>query len=226
MSGVLPLDLVIQLVRYRMYEAIAVDGLEVVQTAYLAGKIGEGVTPSFIRTALNQLEELKEIKFEAHPGQLTIIAERRSAALTPGGIRKVEKELRDSESIISIYRDNGLVGLEDDTILVRGIPASDRIVLQTDNQEAHDAAVNALSELEKELETNNVVGDALGDLRQIAMLEVNVLKKISSGQRVRAEPLIALARKSLLWIAEKAGSASVSDIAKRALSLLIDWLSF
>lgn len=209
-----------------MYEAVAIDGMEVVQTAYLAGVIGHNVTPSFVRLALKKLAELNEIKFEAHPGQLQIIVERRAACLTPNGSRLVEIELRDADSLLSKYRDHGLDGLEDQLIVARGIPASDRIVLRSDNQSVADEAVSALTAVREELQSrSNEIGETLGDDRDLAIEEVQQLETMASRPRVRVEPLVSLARKTLGWIVEKAGLASVSDLAKKALALLIDWLN-
>lgn len=208
-----------------MYEAIAVDGMEVVQTTYIAGKIGHDVTPSFVGLALNQLSELDETKFEAHPGQLQIVAEKRAACLTPYGTRVIEKELRDPDSVISKYRDKGLEDLEDQLIRARGIPASDRIVLRSDNEPAAEEAVGALADLENELRSNsNEVGDISGDDLEIAIGEVDRLTQMANQRRIRVAPLLALARKTLGWIAEKAGAAGVGDLAKRALATLFDWL--
>jgi hypothetical protein len=102
---------------------------------------------------------------------------------------------------------------------------SDRTVLSTDNQEAYDQSIESLKELETELKTSNEAGIIFGDDREIAIQELSFLRNIISGTRVRVEPAIAFAKKSLGWIAEKAGSAAIGDIAKRALGFLIEWLS-
>ncbi|WP_397505874.1 hypothetical protein [Qipengyuania sp. R86523] len=226
MSSVIPLDLLINLVRYHLYEAVAVEGLEVVRTEYLAGVIGNGVTASFVRLALNQLVELDEATFEAHPGQLVIIAEKRAACLTPMGTRMVEQELRDPDSLISRYRDFDMNGLEDQLVIARGIPASDRIVNRTDNQDLADQAVASLADLRDELSSqSNEIGEAFGDDREIAINEIEQLSSMVEKPRIRVNSILAYARRSLSWIAEKAGGASVGDLAKRALAIFIEWLT-
>ena len=224
-SSVLPIDLVIGLTRYRLYEAIAINGMDAVDAAYVAGMIGHGVTPSFVRMAFRQLEELKDIHFESRPSPLNLLGQTLTVSLTPGGARLIESELRDPTSIVALYRDGGLDALELDLVPTGEIPASDRIVSSKDNQLAYERAVEALEDLHVQLGTNNEVGAALGDSRDLAVVEVSTLSALLRTARVRAEPVMALARKSLTWIAEKAGSAAVTDLAKRALSAIIEWLT-
>ncbi|WP_447724510.1 hypothetical protein [Sphingomonas koreensis] len=104
------------------------------------------------------------------------------------------------------------------------VPASDRIVSKSDNQEAYEHSVEALDNLQSALATGNEAGDIFGDDRDVVAQEVSTLASLVKQARVRAEPVIALARKCLGWIAEKAGSAAIGDLAKRALSSLMDWL--
>jgi hypothetical protein len=106
-----------------------------------------------------------------------------------------------------------------------GAPASDRIVFPSDNQDAYDQSIASLENLENELKTSNEAGDIFGDDRELATQELSLLRNLISGARVRAEPAITLAKKSLGWIAEKAGAAAIGDMAKRALGFLIEWLS-
>lgn len=106
------------------------------------------------------------------------------------------------------------------------LPASDRTVSPSDNQEAYDQSISSLTEIELELKTSNEAGDIFGDDREVAVQEISTLRNIMASARVRAEPTLALARKCLGWIAEKAGTASVGELAKRALSSIIAWLGF
>ena len=201
MSVVVPLDLLISLVRYHLYEAIAVDGMEVVPPEYLAGVIGNNVTSSFVLLSLHQLAELNEVTFEKRLGEFSIQPSPRSVRLTPQGTRKVEAELRDKESLISRYRDFDIVGVSDEMILARGIPASDRIVDRADNQTQTEEALALFDEIEGELASqSNEIGEAFGDERELALAEVRELETIVSRPRFRAQPFLDLARKTLGWI--------------------------
>jgi hypothetical protein len=116
------------------------------------------------------------------------------------------------------------------TISIRGyengtVPASDRMVTPSDNQEAYDNSVASLAELESELRISNEAGDVFGDDRQVAAQEISTLQILIAGARVRSEPTLAFAKKCLSWIAEKAGAAAIGELAKRALASLIAWLS-
>ena len=105
------------------------------------------------------------------------------------------------------------------------IPASDRFVDATDNLPARDEAVEILTELEKRIRLDNEAGAIFGDDRDAVAEEVGALSKIISAARIRVSSALTIARQSLVWIASKAGSASVGDLAKRALSIILDWLS-
>lgn len=106
------------------------------------------------------------------------------------------------------------------------VPASDRIILRSDNQDLADQAVSLLDEIAANLESNsNEVGDKFGDDREVALSEVNFLRKMASQSRIRVTLLINYAKQSLTWIAEKAASTAVGDLASRALSAFFEWLS-
>ncbi|MFN4358363.1 hypothetical protein [Sphingopyxis alaskensis] len=222
----LPIDVVIHLARYRIYEAVAVHGHDRIDAEYLAEEIGHGVTSSFVKMALRQLKELREVELEGDATPvLNIMSAKFRATLTAFGARSVEKDLNDASSVISRYLENGIEGVARNLIPVGALPPPDRLVEPTDNQEAYDQSVESLRELEDALSKSNEAGDALGDDRRIALEEVSALAKMISQAQVRAQPVLLFARRSLGWIIEKAGAASVGEIAKRALNALIDWLT-
>ncbi|MBK7162630.1 MAG: hypothetical protein IPH79_09105 [Sphingomonadales bacterium] len=225
MSNIIPIDSVITLVRLRLYEATAVDDFEKVTPDYLAEAIGFGVTASFVRIALKQLKDLREVELEGDQSPVfNVLKVPFSATLTAYGSRMIEKDLSDPSSRLVAFQNSGIGALQENFVSISAAPASDRIVSNLDNQSEYDQAVIALDELKSELTTSNEAGDAMGDNRTIALAEVSAISRIISETRVRAEATLSFARKTLAWIIEKAGAASVAEIAKRALGHLINWL--
>jgi hypothetical protein len=225
MNNIVPIDSVITLVRLKLYEATAVEGFVKVDPDYLAEEIGFGVTASFVRIALKQLKDLKEVDLEGDESTaFNVLRLPFSATLTAFGSRKIEQDLKDPNSRLVAFQTHGIGALQDDFVSISSAPASDRIVSRSDNQTAYDQAVNTLDQLKSELITSNEAGDALGDDGDIAVAEVSALSRIIAEARVRADSTLSFARKCLAWIAEKAGAASVGELAKRALGYLISWL--
>ncbi len=135
------------------------------------------------------------------------------------------KILRRYHEFGRIFIENALADIADHGFERSLLPASDRLVSSSDNQEAYDQSILSLDELSKELESSNEAGDVFGDNREIVESEISALRRLITGARVRAEPTLAYAKKCLGWIMEKAGIATIGELAKRALTHLIDWLS-
>ena len=106
------------------------------------------------------------------------------------------------------------------------IPASDRIVLKSDNQTAANAAISILGEIEDQLNSgSNEIGEAFGDDKEVAAKEVSLLKELVQQTKIWAQSTLEFGKKTLGWIVEKAGGAAIGDLAKRALQILFDWLA-
>jgi hypothetical protein len=134
------------------------------------------------------------------------------------GLRSLEAQWAEPEAL-PVER-NSNEGLNE------AVPASDRIVLRSDNEAVAEEAADALTELSDELRSDsNEVGDAFGDDRLIAATEVEQLAQMVNQPRIRVQPVLAFAQRTLTWIAEKAGAATVAELAKRAWALLFAWLN-
>ena len=217
MARVLPIDDVIKLSRYHVYSATSVEGLTNVTAEYVAERIGAGVTASFVALAFNQLQELGEVE--------SIRSTKPAVRITPYGARQAEAELKKQDSLTVAYIAQGLDFLEDRMVGPDLIPASDRIVPSTHNQSSHDQAVGTLERLQKELTESNEVGEIFGDDRDVIIAEVSALRKLVEAAKARAAPTLALAKRTLQWISEKATAAAVGELAKRALSHIVAWLT-
>jgi hypothetical protein len=100
-----------------------------------------------------------------------------------------------------------------------------RIVTPSHNQKAYDQSILSLEELQKEVNTSNEVGDIFGDDRELVLDELSILSGLLKSGKVRVESTLAFAKKCLGWISEKAGSAAIGELSKRALSSIIEWLT-
>ncbi len=106
------------------------------------------------------------------------------------------------------------------------IPASDRIVLLTDNQPAVEAVRTSLSELSAQLENANDVGEmTLLDVEQ-ARSEIWHLEEAFKAERVRVAWIEPLAKNSLKWIAEKAAGAAVGKAALAVIAAIAALFGF
>jgi hypothetical protein len=214
----LPFDDLVILTLCTLYELVSGEGLFDVKASQLAQKIGFDVSPAAVSLALEQLAEKTFVRNQGRGDQMY-------SSLSPNGIREAENLFRGPEPLVRQYKFGGHDFAETRLIGMAAVPASDRIVSPADNQAAYDQSIESLTNLEIELKTSNEAGDIFGDDRDLVVRELSLLNSLISGARVRAEPAIALAKKSLGWIAEKAAGAAIGDMAKRALGYLMDWLS-
>lgn len=156
------LDDLVSIVMYRMYESTVRDDYAVMEPAYLAGLIQNGVTSGFVRIALEQLEDLKEIKFVPKPGAIQLYNNPQPAQLTPSGIRRVEADLRDAESRIHRYANFGIEAFEGNSVPDFDVPAADRLVTLDHNQPNYREIVEGLDRAIEEASRtrpNGVSGD-------------------------------------------------------------------
>jgi hypothetical protein len=98
-----------------------------------------------------------------------------------------------------------------------GVPASSRLVARDDNSRAMADLDVELAQLEERLCRDNAAAQALADEREVAVLEVGILRRFLAASRVRASVFVALSKKTLGWIADKCAGAAVGEAAKHAL---------
>jgi hypothetical protein len=84
---------------------------------------------------------------------------------------------------------------------------------------------STLQELENKIAHGNEGGDIFGDDKLIVAEEVGQLRQLLAQTRLRISAATERARTTLRWISEKATGAAIGDLAKRALDMIIDWLS-
>ena len=119
MSNIVPIDSVITLVRLRLYEATAVDGFEKITPDYLAEEIGFGVTASFVRIALKQLKDLREVELEGDQSTaFNVLKLPFTATLTAYGSRMIEQDLKDPSSRLMAFQNNGIGALQGDFVAI------------------------------------------------------------------------------------------------------------
>ncbi|MEM1131625.1 MAG: hypothetical protein AAGH53_01670 [Pseudomonadota bacterium] len=104
-------------------------------------------------------------------------------------------------------------------------PAADRTVTVDHNSKQIQEIDEKLLELENVLEQSNEAGSIFGDHREVAKDEVGTLRRLMESARLRVSFFLDLSKRTLGWIAEKAGAAVVGDLAKSALKLIMNWLS-
>ena len=106
-----------------------------------------------------------------------------------------------------------------------GVPASDRIVKANDNQQVISEIDSLLGDLKSKIDFDNEVGNALGDLKEIASQEIGALQADIHKPSNRASLLLSKARASLEWLGKKVAETSASEIVKAIIKLFIGWLS-
>jgi hypothetical protein len=223
--GVLPLDTLIPLVRLAVYEAMTVEGHDAVGAGYVADVLDANVTASYVKLAFRQLKALNEFDAETQKHALTGDTPTGNVFITAKGIRAVEKDLQDRQSLTSVYQRSGLDGSSIAFVDLAFAPASDRLVSFSDNEQSAKQARQSIDDLQRKIEQTNDLPERLAPFRQVALDEVDLLNVLINKTVVRAAMVIALARRLLPWIADKASGGAISELAKRALSNIIAWLS-
>ncbi|WP_336970345.1 hypothetical protein [Sphingobium aromaticiconvertens] len=227
MSRVLPLDDVIQCVRFELYQAVAVDGLVNIEPLYIADAIGSGVTASFVSLAARQLEELKELEINnKFIDTINVFGKKPSLTLLPYGARRIEQDLKDDNSRLSKYRDFGVQSLADGFVEAKLIPASDRVVSLDDNDPKLKEIVSEARDLSKRIADSNDIGDMSDEDRKIAILEVDQLAHILEQPVVRISNIVQRAIGTLTWIGEQAAGAVVGAAALALLALIATYFGF
>lgn len=145
-----------------------------------------------------------------------------SCSIDNSGYRHVEEQLAQPNSFIRRYAEAGDEWLGTQTLGLAGVPASDRIVLRSDNQDAIEKIDQALDDISGELAKNNEVGAQLGDEKDVLQAEIEASKTLTNGKSFRIGRLISLLAPALKYLSDKFGGAAIGDAAKRLLQLLFD----
>jgi hypothetical protein len=140
--------------------------------------------------------------------------------LHSGVYRKVEAELEKDDSFLFQYASESDDWLLDQHSIVttEEVPASDRVV-RIDHNQAQVSEIRALSSsLVDSLETANDLGDLTPDLARAAAAEVRQIEQAFSASYIRPDFIMGVVRRSLRWIADKAGGALVGVAAMALLA--------
>jgi hypothetical protein len=103
------------------------------------------------------------------------------------------------------------------------IPASDRIVALDHNSTPAEDVTNSFEAIEQSLRGDNDTGALVGEERAAALEEVSRLKQWWLSAKVRVGSFLTSARATLGWVGEKAASATVGEMAKALLKLLLEF---
>jgi DNA-binding PadR family transcriptional regulator len=101
------------------------------------------------------------------------------------------------------------------------IPASDRIVSRQDNQPAFDEISRELDEVIDALQTDNEIGAALSDEKEILLAEVKAGKELTQPGRFNLQRFAALLIPALKFISEKFAGAEIGEVAKHLFNLIM-----
>lgn len=110
---------------------------------------------------------------------------------------------------------------EEITDLVSHVPASDRIVLRSDNQPELDVLHADIGALSNEICTNNEVSVELGDEKDLIQGELKAADTLISQPIFRLSRLTNLILPALRYLAEKFASGAIGEMAKRIIGALI-----
>lgn len=146
----------------------------------------------------------------------------RPASITPVGYKYIESSLIDPGSFIFNYANQGDQWLEMQRLAIGGVPASDRVVLATDNQKSISDITQSLDQIEQLVISDNEIGSELGDDREILQGEVAATKTLINRPRFRLQKVLQLIIPTLKYLAEKFSGASIGEVAKHLIKLLLD----
>ena len=218
MTQILPLDVVIRLTLCKLYELTALKGSFKVDADTIAKEIGHGVLSGFVTLALHNLAE------QAFVSTFSDGKDGLMAHLTPKGAREAELDLRNPESLMHKFQRFGDQAIRDQIVEAGGVPAADRFVDKNHNSGDFENLISSLDELEQSIKFGNEAGDLFGDDRDAIAEEIGALRALLSASKIRISLALEFAQRSLGWIAEKAGTATIGELAKKALSFAITWL--
>ncbi|MBV1917909.1 MAG: hypothetical protein KUG65_07590 [Sphingomonadaceae bacterium] len=204
-------------------EILSVCGAATISTDPFAGdymKIDRGAFDRFVGAALSELEQAERL---AHRRDGNV-----DAVVDGQGYMKAERLLK--YPVLNLYFEFGegwlqqaLQGIREDA--EQSIPASDRVVDLDHNSPVAVKIGSALDELETRLKEDNDTGELTDDLRAAALEEVSHLKQRWSSAKIRVNSFVASTKSTLSWIGEKAATATVGELAKNLLKLILDFLA-
>ena len=144
------------------------------------------------------------------------------AAITSKGYDIVEQGLRDQGSFLAKYAASGDSWLAQQTIGSSAIPASDRVVNRSDNQKLYVSIDSEIDSVIGELDSNNEVGDSLGDSRDTLLAEVKASKELIKPGRFNLGRFAQLILPALKFLSEKFSGAAIGEAAKRLVALIAE----
>ncbi len=103
--------------------------------------------------------------------------------------------------------------------------ASDRIVLFSDNMKTVEEIDAGLENIEQAIRSNNEVGSALGDNKEIAASEIGHLRNMLKAGKARRDVLLQYSKQVLGWLSKEVGKTSISELVKHVMKLFLGWLS-
>lgn len=132
--------------------------------------------------------------------------------LTKAGVLRAEEEVRA----------RGLTLDQFETEFRRSVNSG--LVVSTDHPLIGEA-LGALTELENHLREDNDVGSLSPDDRDVARNEVSELREAIEKPKIRTHYLWSKSHEVLLWIIEKGAGSMISELAKRALKPIQDFIN-
>lgn len=147
-----------------------------------------------------------------------------SCSIERDGYKFVEENLRDSSGFLTNYARNGDEWLQDQSLPIGGVPASDRVVLRSDNQDALQRVTEQIDIICDEMSSSNEIGDALGTDKEVLQGELAASKKLASAPAFRLQRLLGLILPCLRYLSEKFSGAAIGEAAKQLIKLLMDLL--
>jgi hypothetical protein len=216
MSSMLPFDTLVDVVRFKLYQLLTVDGSLWPDVSILAQSLNGRVTKSYLAVVLGQLASSKHVELGDSRQGVT-------ARLLPSGIRVVERQLAQPESNASRFRELGYDAFEDNAIKLTVVPASDRVVRLDHNSEGLQEIRASAGDLKRQLQQSNDIGDMSDDDRKVAIQEIEGIEQDLSGEHLRLGAFLLRARSTLVWIGQQAGGAVVGTLALALLALIANF---
>jgi hypothetical protein len=142
--------------------------------------------------------------------------------LSDSGYPRVEQQLEKEDGLLFHYARKGDEWLLDNYSIIaeENIPAADRTV-RIDHNEPKVSEIRALSSsLVSQLEMGNDLGDLTPEQGRAAAGEIRQIEQAFSASYVRPDFIMGLVRRSLRWIADKAGGALIGAAALALLAAI------
>lgn len=142
-------------------------------------------------------------------------------AITARGYLDVERNLSNGQSGLFQYYQLGDDWLQNQTLPIDGVPASNRIVNRGHNSHEISVIESQLDEISEALRSNNELSDSLGEEKDLIQSEIEASKILVKSPNFRLGRLISLLMPALKFLAEKFASGAVGETAKLLITLLL-----